>query len=102
MRSSLHRNPRWRHINEPLLDRLRGGSEAAPINDFSILVERAVMAPDIAKVDADRPLNLGLSALNFSDEVVRWLLHGNSLLLLRRTCSSHLSIFMRLLYTSQL
>jgi hypothetical protein len=27
----------------------------------------------------------------FRDEVLRWLLHGNSLLLLRRTCSSHLS-----------
>ena len=40
------------------------------------------MAPDIAKVDADRDLNLGLSAWNFSDEVLRWLLHGNSLLLL--------------------
>ena len=49
------------------------------------------MAPDIAKVDADRDLNLGLPAWNFSDEVLRWLLHGNSLLLLRRTCSSHLS-----------
>jgi len=49
------------------------------------------MAPDVAKVDADRDLNLGLSAWDFSDEVLRWLLHGNSLLLLRRTCSSHLS-----------
>jgi hypothetical protein len=33
------------------------------------------MAPDIAKVDADRDLNLGLSAWDFSDEVLRWLLH---------------------------
>src|ERR1700735_5107661 len=48
------------------------------------------MAPDIAKVNTDRDLNLGLPAWNFSDEVLRWLLHGNSLLLLRRTCSSHL------------
>jgi hypothetical protein len=47
------------------------------------------MAPDIAKVDADRDLNLGLPAWDFSDEVLRWLLHGNSL---RRTCSSHLSV----------
>jgi len=29
------------------------------------------MAPDIAKVDADRHLNLGLPAWNFSDEVLR-------------------------------
>ena len=50
------------------------------------------MAPDVAKVDADRDLNLGLPAWDFSDEVLRWLLHGNSLLLLRRTCSSHLSV----------
>jgi hypothetical protein len=39
------------------------------------------MAPDIAKVDADRPLDLGVPAWNFRDEVLRWLLHGNSLLL---------------------
>jgi hypothetical protein len=45
------------------------------------------MAPDVAKVDADRDLNLGLSAWNFSDEVLRWLLHGNSLSPIRRTCS---------------
>jgi hypothetical protein len=48
------------------------------------------MAPDIAKVDTDRDLNLGLPAWNFSDEVLRWLLHENSLLPLRRTYSSHL------------
>ena len=50
------------------------------------------MAPDVAKVDADRDLNLGLSAWDFSDGMLRWILHGNSLLLLRRTCSSHLSV----------
>jgi hypothetical protein len=76
--------------SEPLLDRLRGSSEAATVDHFSVLVEGAVMAPDIAKVDADRHLDLGLPAWNFSDEVLRWFLHGNSLLLLRRTCSSHL------------
>jgi hypothetical protein len=36
------------------------------------------MAPDIAKVDADRQLNLGPTAWNFRDEVMRCLLHGNS------------------------
>jgi hypothetical protein len=74
--SSLHRKPRWRHIGEPLLDSLRGGTEAPPINYFSVLVEGAVMAPDVAKVDADRDLNLGLSARDFSDGVLRWLLYG--------------------------
>jgi len=82
--SSLHRNPRWRNICEPLLDRLRRGPEAATIDYFSVLVEGAVMAPDITKVDADRDLNLGLPAWDFSDEVLRWLLHGNTLLLLRK------------------
>jgi hypothetical protein len=53
----------------------QGGSEASPIDYFSVLVEGAVMAPDIA---ADRDLNLGLSAWNFSDEVLRQV-HGNSL-----------------------
>jgi hypothetical protein len=50
------------------------------------------MAPGIAKVDADRHLNLGLSAWDFSDGVLRWLLRGNSLLLLRRTCSPPLLV----------
>ena len=48
------------------------------------------MAPNVAKVDADRQLCLGTLPGYFRDEVLRWLLHGNSLLLLRRTCSSHL------------
>ncbi|AXC15475.1 hypothetical protein ACPOL_6234 [Acidisarcina polymorpha] len=37
------------------------------------------MTPDVAKVDADRDLKLGLSAWDFSDEVLRWLIHGTSL-----------------------
>jgi hypothetical protein len=37
------------------------------------------MAPGIAKIDPDRPLELGMPAWNFSNEVLRWLLHGNSL-----------------------
>jgi hypothetical protein len=34
----------------------RYGSEAASIDHFAVLVERAVMAPDIAKVDTNRQL----------------------------------------------
>jgi hypothetical protein len=37
------------------------------------------MAPDIPKVDTDRPLDLRASAWYFSDEVLRRLFHGNSL-----------------------
>jgi hypothetical protein len=91
VRSSLHRNPRWRHIGEPLLDGLRGGPEAASINYFSIFVELAVMTPDITKVDTDRHLNPRLPAWNFRDEVLRRFFHGNSLSPFRKTCSSHLS-----------
>src|SRR5579862_1299053 len=38
-----------------------------------IFVERAVMAPDIPKIDSDRHLNLGDAAWNFRDEVLPWL-----------------------------
>ena len=34
------------------------------------------MAPNVAKVDADRQLYLGTIPGYFRDEVVRWLLHG--------------------------
>jgi hypothetical protein len=80
-----------RHVGEPLIDGLRCGSEAASIDHFGLLVEGTVMAPNVAKVVADRQLYLGTLAGYFRDEVVRWLLQGNSLLLLQRTCSSHLS-----------
>lgn len=39
------------------------------------------MTPDIAKIDPNGDLELGPSAWNFSNEVLRWLLHGNSVLL---------------------
>jgi hypothetical protein len=48
-----------RRVREPLLDRLRRGSEAASIDHSAFLVEGAVMAPYVAKVDADRQLYLG-------------------------------------------
>lgn len=63
-----HRHPRRRHVGEPLLNRLRGRSEATLVYDFTILVERAVMTPNIPKVDADRRANPRLSAWDFRDE----------------------------------
>jgi hypothetical protein len=48
------------------------------VDHYSFFVERAVMAPDIAKVDANRHLHLGLSAWNFCDEVLRCFFMGNS------------------------
>jgi hypothetical protein len=45
------------------------------------------MATNIPKVNADHRGKPRLSEWDFRDEVLRWLLHGNSLLLLRRTCS---------------
>jgi hypothetical protein len=70
----------------------RTGPEAASIDHFSIFVEGAVMAPDISKVDTDRHLNPRSSALNFRDEVLRRVFHGNSLSPFRKTCSSHFSV----------
>jgi hypothetical protein len=63
-------------MGEPLLDRLRGRPKTSQINYFSVPVEGAVRAPDVAQIDAERHLNLGLSAWDFSDGVLRWLLHG--------------------------
>ena len=67
-----------RHIRKPLLDPLRRRSEAAAIDNFTVLVESAVMAPDISEVDADRRGRLGLSLWDFRDEVLRWLLRERS------------------------
>src|SRR6202035_3718379 len=91
MRARLHRYPRWRNIAEPLLDGFRCGSEAASVNYVSVLGERAVMAPDISKVDTDRHLDPGPSAWNFRNEVLRRVFHGNSLSPFRKACSSHFS-----------
>ena len=53
--------------------------------DFTFLVERAVMTPDIPKIDPDRHLDLGAAAWCFRDEVLRLLLHPHSLSLSRVT-----------------
>src|ERR1700760_1978977 len=74
--SRLHGHTRWRQVCEPLLHPFRSGSEAASTNDLSFLVKRAVVTPDIAKVDPDSHLDLALPAWDFRDEVLRWLLHG--------------------------
>src|ERR1700692_3154230 len=63
------------HIGKPLLQPLRCSSKTASIDHFSFFVERAVMAPDISKVNADHHLNLRLSAGHFCDKVMRWLFH---------------------------
>src|SRR5579859_7959537 len=91
MHAGFHRHAGMRHVGEPLVDGLRCSPKAASINHFALLVESAVMAPNVAKVDADRQLYLATLPGYFRDEVLRPLLHGNSLRLLRRTCSSHLS-----------
>jgi hypothetical protein len=65
------------HFSTPF----RTGSETTSIDHFSLFVERAVMAPDISKVDADCHLDPGLSAWNFRDEMLRWLFHGEQSLL---------------------
>ncbi|HMF63641.1 MAG TPA: hypothetical protein VK608_06085, partial [Edaphobacter sp.] len=62
-----------------LLDPRGCRSKPPPVNHFSIFVERAVMAPDIPKIDPDRHPNLGDAAWNFGDKVLRWFFHGRSL-----------------------
>jgi hypothetical protein len=76
MASGSHGNSNSFEIPKALVYSGRVGSEAASVYDLAVFVECAVMAPDVAKVDADRELNLGLSAWDFSDGVPRWLLHG--------------------------
>ena len=79
VRSRFHRDPDPRQIGKPLLDPRGTGTKPSSVNHFSILVERAVMAPDIPKVDSDRHPDPGAAAWNFSDEAPRWLFHGHSL-----------------------
>ena len=45
-----------------------GSPEAAKINHFSVSVDVAVMAPDIAKADADSDINLALPVWDFSND----------------------------------
>jgi hypothetical protein len=71
---------------------LRVRHSASAGYDFTFLVERAVMTPDIAKIDPDRDFDLDSSAWCFRDEVLRLLLHPHSLSLSRVTVSSHLSV----------
>ena len=73
--SRFHRHARMLNICKPLLDRLRRGSKTGAIDHFAVLVESAVMAPNIAKVNANCHLHPGLSAWDFCDEVLRWLFH---------------------------
>lgn len=76
MNAGLHRHTSRRQVLEPLLDRLRCGSGTASVDDFAALVEGAVMAPGIAKVDTNRQIGLGLPAWNFRNEVLRRVLYG--------------------------
>ncbi len=58
-----------RHVGEPLVDGLRCGPKAASIDHLALLVESAVMAPNVAEVDANRQLYLATLPGYFLDEV---------------------------------
>jgi hypothetical protein len=79
MRPGFHRDPDPRQIGKPLLNSRGGRSKPPPIYHFTIFVERAVMAPDIPKVNPDRHPDPGTAAWYFRDEMLRWLFHGHSL-----------------------
>jgi hypothetical protein len=74
--SRLHRDPHGRQVGKPPLDSRWAGTESTSINNFSVFVERAVMAPDIPKIDPDRHPDLGVSAWYFRNEVLLRLFHG--------------------------
>jgi hypothetical protein len=60
--ASFHGNSGSFHISEALIYSGRIGSETIPVDNFTIFVERAVMAPDIPKINPDRYPDLGASA----------------------------------------
>jgi hypothetical protein len=70
VRPSFHRDPHSGQIGKPLLDPRGTGAKPPSVNHFSIFVERAVMAPDIPKVDPDRHPDPGTAAWYFRDEVL--------------------------------
>src|ERR1700743_400477 len=78
-----HGDAHSRQVGKPLIDAGWVRSEPASVDKFTIFVERAVMAPDIPKVDADRDPDLRAAPWYFRDEVLRMLLHPHSLSLLQ-------------------
>ncbi|MEA2544453.1 MAG: hypothetical protein QOH35_5819, partial [Acidobacteriaceae bacterium] len=78
-----HGDPHSRQVGKPLIDAGWVGSEPAPVDNFTIFVERAVMAPNISKIDPDCYPNLGASPWYFRDEVLRMPFHPHSLSLLQ-------------------
>jgi hypothetical protein len=92
VRPRFHGHSCPRHIREPLLNTLGIGPEAASIDHFSFFVERAVMAPDVSKVDTDGHLNPGLPAWDFR---LLWLM---ALLCLCK--SHHPSFFLKADYSN--
>jgi hypothetical protein len=57
----LHGDAHSRQVGKPPIDAGWVRSEPAPVDHFTIFVERAVMAPNISKIDPDRDPNLGAS-----------------------------------------
>src|SRR5271170_4101736 len=87
--SRLHRNPHWRQIGKPSFDRGRCGAKPASVDHLAFFVERAVMTPDVAKIDPNRHLNPGDAPWYFRDEVLCSFFHPHSVALFSATVSSH-------------
>jgi hypothetical protein len=83
VRPGFHGDPHPRQVGKPPIDTGWVRSEPAPVDNFTVLVERAVMAPNISKIDPDRYPNLGASPWYFRDEVLRMPFHPHSLSLLQ-------------------
>ena len=63
--AGFHRNPARFEIAEALIYTRWVGPEPATVDDLAVLVEGAVMAPDVSKVDTDRRPGPGTSAWTF-------------------------------------
>jgi hypothetical protein len=83
VRPCFHGDPHPRQVGKPLVDAGWVGSEPPPVYNFTTFVERAVMAPNISKIDPDCYPDLGASPWYFRDEVLRMPFHPHSLSLLQ-------------------
>ena len=70
---AFYRDPHPTQFGKPFFLTLKGPVWAGPDPQF---VERGVMAPDIPNVVHNRHPEPEAAAWNYSDEVLRWLFHG--------------------------
>lgn len=85
----LHRYACPGAIRKPLLNGFWSSLETTSVHNFAILVEGAVRAPDISKIDTDRQLDLKLYTRD-SATIAASSSSWETVSSFERTCSSHL------------